>query len=88
LRNNPSGRSYCPVDRTAYFDTGFLKVLFDQFGSSGGPLAQEYVVAHEHRHHLQNLLGDSRAAQAVHHRLPKRPPSTVRHDTYHATNLG
>ncbi|WP_343710026.1 neutral zinc metallopeptidase [Mycobacterium sp.] len=51
------GPFYCPVDRTAYFDTDFFAVLVDRFGSSAGPLAQEYVVAHEFGHHVQNLVG-------------------------------
>lgn len=58
------GPFYCPADSTAYFDTSFFQVLVDRFGSSGGPLAQEYVVAHEVGHHIQNQLGDIGRAQA------------------------
>jgi predicted metalloprotease len=57
------GPFYCPGDDTAYFDTEFLTVLRDQLGSSTGPFAQEYIVAHEFGHHVQDLLGDLGRAQ-------------------------
>jgi predicted metalloprotease len=55
--SNQVGPFYCPLDKTVYIDASFFKILEDQFGSSSGPLAQEYVVAHEYGHALQDQLG-------------------------------
>lgn len=57
------GPFYCPVDQTMYFDASFFDVLAGRFGSSTGPLAQEYVVAHEFGHHVQQLLGVLQVSQ-------------------------
>ncbi|MBH0774933.1 KPN_02809 family neutral zinc metallopeptidase [Nocardia bovistercoris] len=65
------GPFYCPADKTAYFDVTFFDELSSRFGASNGPLAQEYVVAHEIGHHLQTLLGDIDRAQ----RDPRGPES-------------
>ncbi|MBY4568681.1 hypothetical protein ACN95_01400 [Gordonia sihwensis] len=50
------GPFYCPGDETAYFDPSFFADL-KRMGGSDGPLAQEYVVAHEFGHHVENLTG-------------------------------
>lgn len=50
------GPFYCPGDQTAYFDPSFFAEL-RRMGGSDGDLAQEYVVAHEFGHHVENLTG-------------------------------
>ncbi|MFM9919158.1 neutral zinc metallopeptidase [Lacisediminihabitans sp. H27-G8] len=55
--SSATGPFYCPADETLYIDTSFFADLRDRFGSSGGPLAQLYVVAHEWGHHIQKLDG-------------------------------
>ncbi|MDB5678965.1 neutral zinc metallopeptidase [Sphingomonas bacterium] len=52
------GPFYCPQDQGVYLDTSFFQELVQKFGASGD-FAQDYVIAHEFGHHIQNLLGTS-----------------------------
>jgi predicted metalloprotease len=51
------GPFYCPSDEKIYIDTAFYDDLRTKYGSTGGPLAEEYVLAHEWGHHIQKLEG-------------------------------
>jgi predicted metalloprotease len=56
------GPFYCPQDQGIYLDTSFFDELANRFGAKGD-FAQDYVIAHEFGHHIQNLLGTSDQVQ-------------------------
>ncbi|WP_423607011.1 KPN_02809 family neutral zinc metallopeptidase [Sphingomonas sp. MS122] len=64
--SSAAGPFYCPADRGVYLDTSFFQELAQRFGAAGD-FAQNYVIAHEIGHHIQNITGTMervRAAQA------------------------
>jgi predicted metalloprotease len=80
------GPFYCPLDEKIYIDASFFDPLSSQFGADG-VLGQEYVVAHEYGHPIQDHLGmlgraqqDPQGPQSgavshrAHGRLPRRAP--------------
>ncbi|WP_426263173.1 KPN_02809 family neutral zinc metallopeptidase [Sphingomonas sp. PWP1-2] len=61
------GPFYCPRDQGVYLDTSFFDELGNRFGAKGD-FAQDYVVAHEFGHHIQNLLGTSDQVASIQQR--------------------
>lgn len=61
------GPFYCPSDQGIYLDTSFFQELSQRFGAKGD-FAQDYVIAHEFGHHIQNLLGQSDKVASIQRR--------------------
>ena len=63
-----AGPFYCPADRGIYLDTGFFRELATRFGAAGD-FAQNYVIAHEVGHHIQNVSGTMEQVRARQSRM-------------------
>jgi uncharacterized protein len=65
--NAQIGPFYCPADSKVYIDLGFYKEMERKLRAPG-EFARAYVVAHEVGHHVQRLLGYSRAVDEARER--------------------
>ena len=57
--SSQTGPFYCPADHLVYIDLGFMQALEQQLIGTATDLAEQYIVAHEYGHHVQNLVGTS-----------------------------
>jgi len=67
-----TGPFYCPVDRLVYIDLGFMQQLEERLIGTTSDLAEQYIVAHEYGHHVQNLLGTNAEVQRASQNDPDR----------------
>jgi len=67
-----TGPFYCPLDNLVYIDLGFMQQLEEQLIGSTSDLAEQYIVAHEYGHHVQNVLGINSQVQQAQQNDPDR----------------
>ena len=70
--SSQTGPFYCPNDNLVYFDLDFLVALEQQLIGASTDLAQQYIVAHEYGHHVQNVLGTNAQVQQAQQNDPSR----------------
>ena len=67
-----TGPFYCPADEFVYIDLDFLQQLESQLVGTTSDLAEQYIVAHEYGHHVQNVLGTNAQVQRAQQNDPDR----------------
>jgi predicted metalloprotease len=67
-----TGPFYCPADLLVYIDLGFMQQIESQFVGATSDLAEQYILAHEYGHHVQNVLGTNAEAQRASQQDPSR----------------
>jgi len=70
--SSETGPFYCPADRLVYIDLEFLQQLENQVIGTTSDLAEQYILAHEYGHHVQNLLGTDAQVQQASQNDPSR----------------
>lgn len=67
-----TGPFYCPADALVYIDLGFMQQIENQFVGTTSDLAEQYILAHEYGHHVQNILGTNAEVQQASQQDPGR----------------
>ncbi|CAN5630013.1 neutral zinc metallopeptidase [soil metagenome] len=70
--SSETGPFYCPADNLVYIDLEFMQQLEQQLIGNATDLAEQYILAHEYGHHVQNLLGTNAKVQQVQQNDPSR----------------
>lgn len=70
--SSETGPFYCPADNLVYIDLEFLVQLESQLIGSATDLAEQYILAHEYGHHVQNVLGLNQQVQDAQQNDPDR----------------
>ncbi len=70
--SSQTGPFYCPADQLVYLDLTFLQSLETQLIGATSDLAEQYIVAHEYGHHVQNVLGTNAQVQQAQQNDPGR----------------
>lgn len=70
--SSQTGPFYCPVDHLVYIDLGFMQALEKELIGKPTDLAEQYIIAHEYGHHIQNLVGINDQVQQAEQSDPGR----------------
>ena len=66
-----TGPFYCPLDNLVYLDLDFMQQLEQMLVGGTSDLAEQYIVAHEYGHHVQNVLGINAQVQQAQQQDPQ-----------------